>query len=288
MNLMQHKKGREMKNLLIKTHELWLATLMASFMAKKEESKRVLNDFSDIIFRHFTWVEKYLIDNNIDYDYNRDNIAIKVDNLRVILHNILSRIADIELMLNLLEDESLKSRMQTDLSYISYVIDTLEDEQVDAFNTSRVYKDYDLSKEATDAFTLFLFEESYKEYELIMIYNYLKAHSSDDYLNKIFQILVDESFFHLKSFGQMMSEMGILGVPRVIHKSLYQIDDVVEFLKDGIDEELAAKEECKKLSEAVAKDSEPLAKFFDFINYQENYHISLMEDALKYYLSKES
>jgi hypothetical protein len=288
MNLMQHKKGREMKNLLIKTHELWLATLMASFMAKKEESKRVLNDFSDIIFRHFTWVEKYLIDNNIDYDYNRDNIAIKVDNLRVILHNILSRIADIELMLNLLEDESLKSRMQTDLSYISYVIDTLEDEQVDAFNTSRVYKDYDLSKEATDAFTLFLFEESYKEYELIMIYNYLKAHSSDDYLNKIFQILVDESFFHLKSFGQMMSEMGILGVPRVIHKSLYQIDDVVEFLKDGIDEELAAKEECKKLSEAVAKDSEPLAKFFDFINYQENYHISLMEDALKYYQSKES
>jgi hypothetical protein len=277
-----------MKNLLIKTHELWLATLMASFMAKKEESKRVLNDFSDIIFRHFTWVEKYLIDNNIDYDYNRDNIAIKVDNLRVILHNILSRIADIELMLNLLEDESLKSRMQTDLSYISYVIDTLEDEQVDAFNTSRVYKDYDLSKEATDAFTLFLFEESYKEYELIMIYNYLKAHSSDDYLNKIFQILVDESFFHLKSFGQMMSEMGILGVPRVIHKSLYQIDNVVEFLKDGIDEELAAKEECKKLSEAVAKDSEPLAKFFDFINYQENYHISLMEDALKYYQSKES
>ena len=277
-----------MKNLLIKTHELWLATLMASFMAKKEESKRVLNDFSDIIFRHFTWVEKYLIDNNIDYDYNRDNIAIKVDNLRVILHNILSRIADIELMLNLLEDEALKSRMQTDLSYISYVIDTLEDEQVDAFNTSRVYKDYDLSKEATDAFTLFLFEESYKEYELIMIYNYLKAHSSDDYLNKIFQILVDESFFHLKSFGQMMSEMGILGVPRVIHKSLYQIDNVVEFLKDGIDEELAAKEECKKLSEAVAKDSEPLAKFFDFINYQENYHISLMEDALKYYQSKES
>jgi hypothetical protein len=71
-----------------------------------------------------------------------------------------------------------------------------------------------------------------------------------------------------------------LGVPRVIHKSLYQIDNVVEFLKDGIDEELAAKEECKKLSEAVAKDSEPLAKFFDFINYQESYHIELMKKLL--------
>jgi len=275
-----------MNNLLIKTHELWIATLMASFMAKNSDSKRVLNDFSDIIFRHFTWIERYLIDNKIDYDYNRDTIAIKVDNLKVILNNLLSRIADIELMLTLLSDEALQSRIQTDLSYISFVINTLENEEVSAFNSNRVYKEYDLSKEATDAFTLFLFEESYKEYELIMIYNYLKAHSCDDYLNKIFQILVDESFFHLKSFGQMMADMGILGVPRVIHKSLYQINDVVEFLKDGIDEELAAKEECKKLSEAVAKDSEPLAKFFDFINYQENYHISLMQDALKYYESK--
>jgi hypothetical protein len=275
-----------MNNLLIKTHELWLATLMASFMAKNGESKRVLNDFSDIVFRHFTWIENYLINHNIEYDYNRDTIAIKVDNLKVILNNLLNRISDIELMLNLLDDEALKSRISTDLSYISYIINEIEDEEVTAFNAKRVYKDYELSKDATDALTLFLFEESYKEYELIMIYNYLKAHSSSDYLNKIFQILVDESFFHLKSFGQMMSEMGILGVPRVIHKSLYQIEDIVQFLKDGIDEELAAKEECKKLSEAVAKDSEPLAKFFDFINYQENYHISLMEDALKHYESK--
>jgi len=277
-----------MNNLLIKTHELWLATLMASFMSKNVETKRVLDDFSDIIFRHFTWIENYLIKNKIDYDYNRDSIAIKVDSLKIILNNIVSRIQDIELMLNLLEDDALKNRIESDLGYISYVVNNLEDESVNAFNANRVYKDYNLSKEATDAFTLFLFEESYKEYELIMVYNYLKANSSDDYLNKIFQILVDESFFHLKSFGQMMADMGILGVPRVIHKSLYQIEDVVEFLKDGIDEELAAKEECKKLSESVAKDSIELAKFFDFINNQENYHISLMEDALSYYQNKES
>ena len=77
--------------------------------------------------------------------------------------------------------------------------------------------------------------------------------------------------------------MGILAVPRVVMKELYQIEDVTQFLKDGINEELAAKEECKRLSEAVAKDSEELAKFFDFINHQENYHISLMTDALAYY-----
>jgi len=271
------------KNLLVKTHEAWLVTLMASFMSKNEESKRVLNDFSDILFRHFTWIEKALIEDGVEYDYNRDQIPIKVDNLKVIVNNIIDRLNALELMLPAVNRDALKNRLQTDWDYMKYALANIEDEKVTAFDANREYKNYNLTKEATDAFTLFLFEESYKEYELIMIYNYLKAHSSDDYLNKIFQILVDESFFHLKSFGNMMAEMGILGVPRVIHKSLYQVEDVVEFLKDGIDEELAAKEQCKDLSDAVSKDSQELAKFFDFINYQENYHIELMKDALAHY-----
>ncbi len=275
-----------MRELSVKTHELWLVVLMASFMSKDGETKRVLNDFSDIIFRHFTWIEKSLIKHNIDYDYNREPIPIKVDRLKVILNNIIDRINSIDLMLVSLQDEALRGRIDKDLSYIKDVVSKIDDEEVSAFNSKRVYKDYSLTKEATDAFTLFLFEESYKEYELIMIYNYLKAHSDNDFLNKIFQILVDESFFHLKSFGQMMAEMGILGVPRVIHKSLYQVEDVVQFLKDGIDEELAAKEQCLELSEAVGKDSQELADFFDFINYQENYHISLMQDALKHFEEK--
>ncbi len=272
-----------MKELLIKTHEAWLVTLMASFMSKDVESKRVLNDFSDILFRHFTWIEQALIEDGIEYDYNRDTIPIKVDNLKVIVTNIIDRLNTLELMLPLVNRDALKFRLQTDLEYMKYALGNVKDEEVTAFNANREYKDYNLTKEATDALTLFLFEESYKEYELIMIYNYLKAHSSDDYLNKIFQILIDESFFHLKSFAEMMSIMGILGVPRVIHKSLYQVEDVTQFLKDGIDEELAAKEQCKELSDAVAKDSDELAKFFDFINYQENYHIELMKDALKHY-----
>jgi rubrerythrin len=106
-------------------------------------------------------------------------------------------------------------------------------------------------------------------------------------MNRIFQILIDESFFHLKRFGEMGAQMGILGVPRVVMKELYQVEDVVQFLKDGINEELAAKEECKKLSEAVSKDSKELAQFFDFINHQENYHIALMKDALKHFTGEE-
>ena len=272
-----------MQELLIKTHEAWMVTLMASFMSKDAESKRVLNDFSDILFRHFTWIEQALIEDGIEYDYNRDNVPIKVDSLKVIITNIIDRLNTLDMMLAMLDKEALKFRLQTDWDYMKYALNEIEDEEVTAFDAKREYKDYNLTKEATDALTLFLFEEGYKEYELIMIYNYLKAHSNNDYLNKIFQILIDESFFHLKSFAEMMAIMGILGVPRVIHKSLYQVEDVTQFLKDGIDEELAAKEQCKELSDAVAKDSQELAKFFDFINYQENYHIALMKDALKHY-----
>ena len=273
-----------MKELLVKTHEVWLVTLMASFMSKNIENKRVLNDFSDILFRHFTWIEKYLIENNIEYDYNRSTVPIKVDNLKVIITNIIERLNTLDLMLTSITKEALKNRLKSDWDYMKFALNKLEDEDVrSAFDANRKYKSYNLTKEATDALTLFLFEESYKEYELIMIYNYLKAHSSSDFLNKIFQILIDESFFHFKSFGEMMAQMGILGVPRVIHESLYKVDDVVQFLKDGIDEELAAKEQCKELSDAVGNDSEELAKFFDFINNQENYHIELMKDALRHY-----
>jgi len=275
-----------MKELLIKTHEAWIATIMASFMSQNAENKRTLSDFSDILFRHFTWIEQALIDEGVDYDYDRDVVPIKVDRLGMIISNIIDRLNTLELMLANLNKDALKDRLSTDWDYIKYALSNLEDETISAFDGNRKFKNYDLNQEATDALTLFLFEESYKEYELIMIYNYLKAHSDDDYLNKIFQILIDESVFHLKSFCEMMVEMGILAVPRVIHKSLYQVEDVKQFLKDGIDEEIAAKEQCKELSDAVARHSEPLSKFFDFINYQESYHIELMKDALKHYESK--
>ena len=270
-----------MKTLAIMTHEVWLETLMAGFMSNTK-SKQTLFDFSDILFRHFTWLEREMIEEGETYDYDRDTIPVKVESLSVILNNIVVRFNQIDLQLIGIE-HALSDRISSDLHYMRGVISNLPDEQVTAFNVGRKLDNIPLSEEATDALTLFLFEESYKEYELIMIYNYLKAHSEDAYLNRIFQILVDESFFHLKSFGDMMAKMGILGVPRVISKELYQVDDIEKFLFAGIDEELAAKEECRKLSEAVASNSPQLAKFFDFINNQENYHIELMKDALAHY-----
>ena len=271
-----------MKTVMIKTHEAWLATLMAGFMSKTE-NKQVLFDFSDILFRHFTWLENEMIELDESYSYDRDAIPIKVEKLSDLLNDIEKRLLEIDLQLLSSPDKHLNARIATDLKYMRNVLIHMDDEHITAFGMERKFPGIDLTVEATDALTLFLFEETYKEYELIMIYNYLKAHSSDAYLNRIFQILIDESFFHLKSFGDMGAKMGILAVPRLIMKEMYQVEDVVQFLKDGINEELAAKEECKKLADAVSKDSPELEKFFDFINHQENYHISLMEDALKHF-----
>ncbi len=276
-----------MKTLMIKTHEAWLAMLMAGFMSKTE-NKQVLFDFSDIIFRHFTWLENELIEMDESYSYDRDAIPIKVGRLSELLKDIVLRLNEIDLQLLSSEDKNLAGRMASDIHYMRDVIAEMKDEMITAFSMERQLPGIGLTQEARDALTLFLFEETYKEYELIMIYNYLKAHSDDAYMNRIFQILIDESFFHFKRFGDMGAKMGILAVPRMVMKELYQVKDMILFLLDGIDEELAAKEECKKLAEAVGRDNPQLAKFFDFINHQENYHISLMKDALKHFTKDEN
>jgi len=192
-------------------HEVWLETLMSAMMSKSSQNKIILYEFAGILFRHFQWIERYLIKKNIDYNYNRDTIPIKVENLNVIISDLVRRLLEIELLLVDLEDKALKDRVEKDLKYLVFKLKKLDDEVITAFNVNREYKDIKLTKEATDSLTLFLFEESYKEYELIMVYNYLNAHSEDPFLNRIFNIMIEESFFHLRSFGEMMAEMGILG-----------------------------------------------------------------------------
>jgi rubrerythrin len=142
----------------------------------------------------------------------------------------------------------------------------------------RKWLDKNLAQDQIDALTMFLFEESYKEYELILVYAFMQARTDDSLQFSIFQDLIDESHFHLKSFGNMMAKMGILALPRELHEMTYVIKDLEKFVTDGIAEEEAAKVMCKELSDAI-KDEE-LSKFFDFINYQESYHIELMKKLL--------
>ncbi len=271
-----------MKELFKEVHELFLATQFTGFMSKSK-NRQELYEFANIFFKHFTWLENDFIKNGVEYNYSINQVPIKVEKLSSMINNIIQRIDSIENKLDSCKDGDITYRMKSDFNYIKLVLEKMEDEDVSsAFDTKREYPNVTLTDEARDALTIFLFEESYKEYELIMVYNYSKANSSDAFLNRIFQILIDESFFHLRSFGQMMADMGILGVPRSLMEEIYKFNDLTKFLKDGIQEEIGAKEECKRLAEAVSSSSEYFASFFTFINNQENYHIALMEEALEH------
>ena len=271
-----------MTKLFRELHELFLATQFTAFMSSNQ-TRVELYQFTDIFFRHFSWFENYLIENGIEYNYDINQIPIRVEKLSIMVDDIIRRMKSIEENIDICRDESLKDRLISDYNYIKEVLNRVSDENVSScFNTNREYRDIILTTEARDALTIFLFEESYKEYELIMVYNYSKAHSTDAYLNRIFQILIDESFYHLRKFGEIMAEMGILAVPRMVMEEIYKFEDLEKFLANGIDEEINAKEECRRLSDAVSGSSKYFASFFEFINNQENYHIKLMEDALRY------
>lgn len=263
-------------------HQLWLRILFMSFSINDPWVKNRLYEFSKIEFRHLKWLAQSFYEKNINYDYERDpKFSIESDSFFNLVHMAMNEIKAIHLIY---EDSPLFERMKHDEHYIlgtlhSYLEKLTLDEPISAFNRKRHWPDALLSEKETDALTLFLFEELYKEYELIMIYFYRQIRSSTPSQAIHFQDLIDESHFHLRSFGDMMAKMGILALPRALHPRTYNITDIEKFLKDGIIEEENAKEECRKLSSSI--NDEKLSSFFAFINYQESYHIEIMKKLLE-------
>ena len=100
--------------------------------------------------------------------------------------------------------------------------------------------------------------------ELVVEMEKFKNYTKDITQYNVYQDLIDESQYHLKCFGNMLSLMGILAIPRTVITEMYQKREVKQFLIDGIEEEKMAKEECQKLALAV-KDEE-LSKFFEFFH----------------------
>ncbi|WP_373035492.1 iron-binding protein [Sulfurimonas sp.] len=263
-----------------KKHELWLSITFASFAINDEEIKSRLYDFSQIAFRHMKWLAADILSNADNYNYDRDMMLYKKDNVFDILEALVKEVESIQ---SVYGKGILADRIKTDDTYLlEYLAQVLRSESknkpVTAFNMKREWLDKNLEQDQIDALTLFLFEESYKEYELILVYAYMQARTEDITQYNVFQDLIDESHFHLKSFGDMMAKLGILALPREVHETTYVIKDLKQFVIDGIAEEEAAKVMCKELSDAI-KDEE-LSKFFDFINYQESYHIELMRKLL--------
>jgi N-methylhydantoinase A/oxoprolinase/acetone carboxylase beta subunit len=263
-----------------KKHELWLSILFASFAINDEAIKSRLYDFSQIAFRHMKWLGEQALENGEDYNYDREKQLMKRSSVFEVLEALKE---DVKAAQEYYPENILGERIKTDDAYLlEYLSQLLKNEQNDqevtAFNMKREWEDKNLEQEQIDALTLFLFEESYKEYELILVYAYMQARTDNALHFNVFQDLIDESHFHLKSFGNMMAKLGILGLPRELHEMTYIVKDLNKFVTDGIAEEEAAKEMCKELSDAI-KDEE-LSKFFDFINFQESYHIELMKKLL--------
>ncbi len=261
-------------------HELWLKVLFTSFMIDDEAIKEELYDFSMMEFRHLRWIARELREKGIDYTYDRKMQLYKTDNVFEPLRRL---IVEIKNAMEHYPASPLAARMITDEHYLitrlARILEMPErNAPVTAFDMHRTLPGKQLDAAQTDALTLFLFEESYKEYELILVYAYMQNKSDDVLERDIYQDLIDESHFHLKSFGNMMAKMGILGLPRELHEKTYKIDDVAAFIRSGIEEEENAKEQCRELAASI-KDK-ALSDFFDFINYQESYHIELMKKLL--------
>jgi len=261
-------------------HELWLDILFASFTVNDAVIKDRLYDFAMIAFRHLKWVGSDLLAQGDDYNYDRSRTLLKRQNNFEIFNFLKEQITLTQAYYG---EGVLFERMITDEAYLdTYLTALLSDpannHAVTAFDMHRTIDTKQLDAKQTDALTIFLFEESYKEYELILVYAYMQARTKALTHFNVFQDLIDESHFHLKSFGNMLAKMGILALPRELHELTYKVTDMNKFVENGIQEEMNAKEECRKLAAEIADDE--LTPFFDFINFQENYHIELMKRLL--------
>jgi hypothetical protein len=263
-------------------HELWLKVLFSSFAINNETVKEKLYEFSCIQFRHLKWLSNELKEQNISYNYEKYAIDIQKNSNFEYFEYL---IAQIKLCVKTYDpDMPLFARIVSDEFYFirvleEYLKDDSNNGEITAFNKKMQYGDNKLDSESQAALTVFLFEESYKEYELILLYSYFQNYTDDILQYNIYQDMIDESQFHLKSFGNMMAKMGILAIPRTVIEQLYLNKDIKKFLTDGIDEELKAKEECANLAASVKDES--ITKFLTFIMFQEDYHIHLMKKALE-------
>jgi hypothetical protein len=262
-------------------HELWLKILFSSFAIKNQKIKNELYEFSNIQFRHLKWLSNELKDKNIEYNYNRDIIDFQKKTNFECFEYIIN---EIKIIMQHYEETSLFARIISDEYYMIKRLEVFLSSQkynddITAFNKKRVYGNKNLSQRSIDALTIFLFEEIYKEYELILVYAYMQNYTNNIVQYNVYQDLIDESQYHLKCFGEMLSKMGILSIPRIILEQIYKRDDLKQFLIDAVEEEKMAREECRKLSEAV--EDKELSYFFNFINFQEDYHMELMQKAIK-------
>ncbi len=265
-----------MRELFRKKHVLWLRFLYGAFSLPKSEEFDLLYDFAQIEFRHLKWLAKEIVNQGGDFDWERESFSIVHKYATDIYESLEAAILATQKRYGV---GALYNRMRSDEEYILETLRRLQTKEVieiKAFDRSLLYEGLD--EKSLNALVQFLFEESYKEYELIVTYFYSQRHTEDAKLYSIFEDLIYESIYHLKSFATLMAKLGILSLPRVVMREVYMFDDLKTFLEKGIEEEKAAKEQCKLLSSAIK--NKELSQFFSYIDNQEDYHIELMQEAI--------
>jgi rubrerythrin len=262
----------------------YLKFLYASFMIPNREIAEIFEDFGLIEYKHMMWAMTDMVRNGVEFDMDIDSLRdLKASNTNELIQKL---IAQIENSLNNqntngIEENTLK-RFKSDEEYMLSVLKTLNDDSpITAFDEHKTLKNIPITPEQADAFNFFLVGETFKEYELITIYSYLKAHIQDNVeAVNCFADLASDSIYHLKRFAKFAAELGTLTFVRSVEKEKYQNVEIVKFLKENIEEEIGAEKECLVLAEKIGNDE--LSNFLLFISRQEVYHAELLERALSH------
>jgi len=270
-----------MQRLIRFQHESFIKFIYASVIAKEQHSRRLLEDIAIFKYRHMVWAMADAVKAGVKFDMDFKTEEIKKIEVQTEEDLLEVLINDLEENLRMYEEIKTPStgRFKNDDEYFLTQLKKLDLEgSVTAFNQSKELPGVELEENAKSALVFFLMEETFKEYELITIYSYLKVHSGEVDANSAFTDLAYDSIYHLRRFAELASQMGVLTLPRPIPHDKYENIGIVEFLKENIEEEMDAEKQCLILAEKIG--NEELSNFLLFISRQEVYHAELLQRAL--------
>jgi len=262
-------------------HESFIKFIYASVMVKEQDVRHKLEDIAIFKYRHMVWAMQDAVNAGVKFNMDFDEKEISKIKLKREEDLLEVLIDDLDNNLALYEgiDNPTINRFRSDDTYFIEELRRLDIEgEITSFNESKVLPGIELDENAKAALVFFLMEETFKEYELITIYSYLKVHSNSAIPKSAFTDLAYDSIYHLKRFATLASKMGVLSLPRPIPYEKYENIGIVEFLKENIEEEMDAEKQCLILAEKIG--NKELSDFLLFISRQEVYHGELLQRAL--------
>ena len=265
-----------------KTHESFIKFIYSTAMFQEKDTIEKLNDIALFKYRHLIWLMEDAVSKNVNFnmDFEYEEIRkLKVEEESDLLEVLKE---DLEKNIALYEgiDNPTLNRLRNDDSFFIKELQKLDAEgEIKAFKEHKTLPEIELNEAQKAALTFFLMEETFKEYELITIYSYLKVHSNIAIANSAFTDLAYDSIYHLKRFASLAGKMGVLTLPRPIPHEKYENIGIIEFLKENIEEEMDAEKQCLILAEKIG--NEELSEFLLFISRQELYHAELLKRALE-------